>query len=345
MCWFGCLLCSAGACVRGGFGTSGQDPASRDSRPLPSDSTNDDTGNGTDAPTSDSRVGAVFEAAEVLLTESFDDADLVGRGWYDNPSATISTAERAPGSAASWECTIDAGQSACRGGSPRRHLFAATDAVYIRYQVKFSTNYQRGGTLFLLTDADRTLIGPASSQLAVLFSQVDGRIEVRLEDNARVDSNCVRLTDDTIVGCGSGGFEDYTFSEARSVASCNGLVGIVDRWECFSAGSTSGYFSYRIWSSPEIVFSETPGPDYKNSWHLVEIYVRMNSIVGGIGVPDGVIALRRDGQVVLALERVLLRTGTQPDLRFNQLLTAADFQAVSDQSVWFDELSVARASP
>jgi hypothetical protein len=54
---------------------------------------------------------------------------------------------------------------------------------------------------------------------------------VALQDSKNVDLGCVLLNNDTLVGC-NGDFSTYSFTDQRSVCSCNGLARDVVTEEC-----------------------------------------------------------------------------------------------------------------
>lgn len=68
----------------------------------------------------------------------------------------------------------------------------------------------------------------------------------------------------------------------------------------------------------------------------------LNSIVDGVGQVDGKLAYRLDGELVVAYERILYRTGRHPDMAFNQVLIApyiGDGSPV-EQTMWIDDFMV-----
>lgn len=126
-----------------------------------------------------------------------------------------------------------------------------------------------------------------------------------MQDSKNVDPNCILLNNNSIVGC-DGDFDSYAFSENRSVCSCNGLIGDLDRRDCFpSSGNTHGYYSSRAWAADSIYFRNIPGPYYKNDWHHIETYFEMNSIDAGIGIVDGKIRYWYDGQLLISSDSIL----------------------------------------
>jgi hypothetical protein len=290
--------------------------------------------------------GAAYRGA-VLFFEPFEDASFEARGWYDTLGASLSTTEHIAGSTASFECRFAVGATGCEGGSPARHLFEGQEAVYLSYWVKYSESYIGSGQPYhphefhFVTDADDQWVGPAYTHLTTYTEQVGGVPRIALQDSRNVDLSCILRNDDSFVGC-NGDFATYGFTEARSVCSCNGLIGDLDGRDCFPNGDGTWY-SARFWDAPERLFTDEPGPYYKADWHFIECYFRMNTIADGVGIADGQIRYWYDGAEVIALEHVLLRTADHAALRFNQFLVApyiGDGSPV-DQTMWVDDLTVA----
>jgi hypothetical protein len=116
--------------------------------------------------------------------------------------------------------------------------------------------------------------------------------------------------------------------------------------DCFNQGDGT-YYSARYWDSAEKMFLDQAGPRYKGDWHFIECCFKMNSIINGIGVADGVIQYRYDGKLTIDLHHILFRTGKYPDMKFNQFLIApyiGDGSPV-DQYLWVDNLSVTTTRP
>ena len=84
--------------------------------------------------------------AGILFSESFEDADLAGRGWYDG------TKFRIVGDAAAGKGCIEYEwpdrQSGVKGSSPVRRLFEPTDEVSIRFYLKLSKGWGWSGQNF-----------------------------------------------------------------------------------------------------------------------------------------------------------------------------------------------------
>lgn len=276
---------------------------------------------------------------QVLFFEPFEDASFASREWYDGPDGLITTTEHAPGSTSSFRCDWSTGAQRCAQGSPRRRLFSAVEKLYVSYWIKNDPTLDRHlGLVSVMTDTDDPAVGPNDSHLTAAMGEDQGVLRYDLTDTRNVDPNCVKLTDSTVVGC-AGNFDGYAFTEARSVCACNGLVGDVQGWQCDAAGGNV-YLSRRSWQSTGAPF----GAPYDTAWHLVEIELRMNTIAGGIGQPDGVFRYWLDGALVLSSERALFRTGAHPAMAWNQILFEPFLEnpATRSQVLWLDDLTVAR---
>jgi hypothetical protein len=94
------------------------------------------------------------------------------------------------------------------------------------------------------------------------------------------------------------------------------------------------------WKAPSKLFTDS-------RWHFVEAYVRLNTVPGGKAVNDGLVRYWFDRQLVIDHANVMLRTGANPTLQFNQIAIApyiGDGSPVA-QSMWIDDLTVASGRP
>ncbi|MFA6572174.1 MAG: hypothetical protein WCT77_13180, partial [Bacteroidota bacterium] len=230
-------------------------------------------------------------AQTILFTENFEDNNFASRGWYDAPKGTISTTEHISGSSACLECKFLKGKTNCAGGTPSRRLFTETDELYVSYWVKYSANWEGSNKPYhphefnIMTNADDKYVGPAITHLTLYIEQNEGRPLLALQDSKNVDQNCILQNNNNFIGC-NGDFNSYQFTENRSVAACNGIVGGYDRRDCFNYGG-GYYYSARVWDCDSVYFRDEQGAYYKNDWHHVEAYFKLNNIVAGKGIPDG----------------------------------------------------------
>lgn len=285
------------------------------------------------------------DGQNILLFEDYESGDFASKGWYDGFPDQRTTAEYKNGTHA-YAGHFTQGATSSGAG---RHLFTPTDKIYMSYWVKYSSNYIGSGVSYhphewnILTNEDWEYQGPADTYLTTYIEQNAGRPILALQDSKNVDPNCILLNNNSFVGC-NGDFNTYPFNENRSVCSCNGLAGYVDRRDCFaSSGSSHGYYSSRAWAADSIYFRNEPGPHYKNDWHFIEAYFEMNTIENGIGIPNGKIRYWYDGQILISSDSILMRTGAHPDMKFNQLFYGGYIGVGSpvDQTWWVDDLTLA----
>jgi hypothetical protein len=165
--------------------------------------------------------------------------------------------------------------------------------------------------------------------LTTYIEQTGGTPLIGIQDGLNVDQTKI-------------GVNLTAVTESRGVAGCNGSSdGYPDN--CYSNGSA--YTNEKKWKAPAQYFTDSPGAFYKNDWHFVEAYVKMNSIAAGKGVNDGVVQYWFDGQLIIDRHDVLLRTAVNAAMQFNQFVIApyiGDGSPVT-QSMWIDNLTVATA--
>jgi len=274
-------------------------------------------------------------AKDVFLEELFEDTNFSDRGWYDNTALILSEKEHIPGSKRSAEFHFKQGAKTPDSGSAIRHKFPETESVYVSFYVKYSENWEGSNKpyhpheIYLLTNKDDAWAGPAYSHLTAYIEQNEGEPLLAVQDGKNIDEANINadLTDKT---------------ESRAVAGCNGNTDGTGKTECYRAGKV--HYNGKTWRAGDILFSDERGKNYKGDWHFVEALFKLNSIQDGKGIPDGVVKYWLDGKLIINHEKVLLRTGSHPDMKFNQLLLSpyiGDGSPV-DQTTWMDNLTVAR---
>lgn len=127
-------------------------------------------------------VQARTHTDDILFSESFEDADLADRNWYDGTKFRIVGDAAAGRGCIEYEWTD--GQSGVKGSSPVRHLFEPTDEVSIRFYLKLSKgwgwsgrNYHPHLTHFLTTENSKWH-GPAASHLTLYIEPVGGKLRL-----------------------------------------------------------------------------------------------------------------------------------------------------------------------
>jgi len=287
----------------------------------------------------DAGAGVDIPPGVILFVEPFDDNDFVSRGWYDGPSGAISPASHdGPGAL---ECTFDVGGTSCRDGKPARHAITPSETVYVSLWVRYDDAWVGSGLsyhpheLHFTTNEDSQWVGPANTHLTLYIEHVGGQPRLAMQDSLNVDTGCILRNDDSFVGCG-GDFATYPFTESRSAASCNGLAGDWDFRDCFFGGY---WYSAKGWEAAQTLTN--------GEWHFVEAYFGLNSIAGGVGLPDGQVRYALDRQLLISSDGVLLRTGVHDAMRFDHFLMLPYIGDGSpiQQTVLYDELTVATGKP
>ncbi len=270
----------------------------------------------------------------VLFEEKFEDTDWASRGWYDSPNLAITSADQIQGSGHScvwhWKNKGDTKPEAGRG----RVLFTPTESVTLSFSIKFSKNWDWTGRgwhphmLHFMTTENSAYDGPAFSHLTLYCEVVDGKPRLLIQDGqnidlARVGENLVGVTEERSVAGGNGDPDGYGGGHYKS-----GEV----------------YWNGKGWGPDKIYFSDQPGPYYKNDWHHIKARFKLNSIVEGKGINDGVLQYWYDGELIMDYRDVLLRTGRHPTMKINQFLMLPYFGpgVPHEQTVWIDDLKITR---
>jgi hypothetical protein len=277
--------------------------------------------------------------ADILFQENFEDSNFAGRGWYDNKSPLLSSVEHITGSTNSLQFHFAKGAvTPDNFAASMRRKFQATDSVYISYYIKHSSSWVGSNVayhphmFYFLTNKDGDWTGPSYTYMTAYIEENAGKSLVRIQDGMNIDRSNIG--------------KDLTgITENRSVAGCNGDSDGYGAGECYPNGSD--YWNGKQWKSSSVLFGNTQGPYYKNDWHLVEAYIKLNSIVNGKAAKDGIVQYWLDGNPILDHKNVVIRTGKNPDMMFNQILIGPYIGVGSpvDQSMWIDNLVVATTPP
>lgn len=272
--------------------------------------------------------------AIILFQEDFEDTNFASRGWYDALRGKITSSEHIEGSTASLECRFLVGERGCEGGTPGRHLFEETDEIYLSYYVKYSSNYTGSNKPYhphefhFLTTENDIYTGPARTHLTTYIEQNEGTPLLAIQDGENIDESNI-------------GVDLTNITEGRAVAGCNGDSDGYGEGECYLNGAV--HYNGKLWKADSIYFRDETGKYYKNDWHFIEAYFKLNSIVDGKGIPDGIVRYWYDGELLIDHNDVMLRTGAHPNMGFNQFLMApyiGDGSPV-EQVMWIDNLTVA----
>ena len=273
----------------------------------------------------------------LLFKEDFEDANFSERLWYDNVNLNLSTTEHVEGSSSSLEFRFLQGAAAPISGASIRKEITETDEVYISYYVKYSSNWEGSNVnthpheFYLLTNLNGDWDGFAYTHLTYYIEQNEGVPVIGFQDAQNIDTSQI-------------GVDLTSTTENRALAGCNGNSDGYGNDGCYSMGGN--YLNGKLWRASGVYFKDTPGAYYKNDWHHVETYVKLNSVVNGKAVKDGQMKYWFDGIQVMNFEDVMLRTGEHPDMKFNQF-AIGPYMASSpvDQTFWIDNLTVRTSKP
>lgn len=289
------------------------------------------------APIPEPPPAAASVAGTLLLQENFADGNIAARGWYDNTNLVLSTAEHIPGSASSAAFVFNAGATTPTSGGAMRKQFAESDSIYISYWVKYSSNWreQPGSTsghheILLTTNMDDVYTNLSFNRLTAYLEtwgtsgqNVPVTPNISFQDGANIDQAKINVN-------------LVNVTENRATCGCNG-VSDPYLFECYDAGG-GVYRNTKF--IPGVNNSITLG-----TWHHVEAYIKLNSIVNSKGVADGIVNYWLDGVPQLQLSNVIMRTNANPKMKFNQFVFAPYMWngAPASQTFWIDDLTVATA--
>jgi hypothetical protein len=277
----------------------------------------------------------------VLFHETFADAAFTARGWYDGAMA-MTTAQHIPGSTGALEAHFLPGSALPTWGGPARHLFQPTSTVYVSYWVKYSANWVGSGQpwhpheFMVLSNLDGNYDNPAFNWLNVYIEQnyqAGGIPRIAVQDNNAINMS-YGVPPLNLVG----------ITENRSTSGCNGV------FETALSSSTCynnpPWYNAKTVDAAGVYFQPNPGPGYKGDWNRVEVYFQLNSVVGGIGQPDGVMQFWFNGALVIDRHDIMYRTGARASLQFQQFVVGPYMNSSPvDQTAWYDDLIVATSHP
>jgi hypothetical protein len=290
--------------------------------------------------TSSITVTAVSGGGTLLFQENFEDANLSSRGWYDNTSTLLSTVEHIAGSNSSAQYHFLAGATTPTTGGAQRHKFTPSSSLYVSYYVKYSANWVGSGQtyhpheFYAMSNLDGDFDGPSNAYMTVYLEQNyqnGGKPAMYIQDNKSINTTSGALPNN-LVGV----------TENRSTSGCNGIS--ESPWSVVSCYDAPPWYNAKGMIGP-VVFQPNAGAGYKNNWNFVEAYYQLNTVVNGIGQPDGVLQYWFNGALIIDRHDVIYRTGARPTLQFNQFLVApyiGDGSPV-DQSMFIDNLRLATA--
>jgi hypothetical protein len=306
-----------------------------------------------------STVVVTASTATVLFQEGFEDSNAGARGWFDLAGAwPLSSTEHAPGASThslEWHFGVGVVSPVNGGG---RHDFTPSDGVYLSYYVKQSANWGGSGAtydphmFYILTNVDVPVPGGApglSRTHLTLYNELNyvtgsggSRAHAAMQDALNI--NPAYLNQDVSPG-------HSPTTEDRAIAGYNGQPesGFA-YWDTYLSGGL--YFNGKWWASNfpapgTLVMTDAT----KNSWHHVETYYQLNTIVGGIGQRDGVLQYWFDGMLLVDRHDIYYRTGKYPNMKFTQFIMGPYMSpnggtgSPINQYMWIDDLLLATGKP
>jgi hypothetical protein len=255
------------------------------------------------APPAPDAADDAANAEGVLFRESFDDADLVKRGWYDGDQFRIvNDVPRAGAGCIEYEWA-DA-NSRVSGSAPARHLIEPTDEVFVRYYLRLAKGWGWSGRTYhphlthVLTTENDKYVGPAATHLTLYIEPVDGKLRLAAQDIQNKDAPH-GLTQGPL----RGGYNATTFDSKARLFEGDG------EWHCVEA----------------------------------QFKLNTLDVKNDCPNPDGIVRGWFDGELVVDRTDVVLRSTDFPNMRFNQFLVApyfGDGLLPHAQKLWIDELVV-----
>lgn len=281
-----------------------------------------------------------YSLGAILFQENFEDTNVASRGWYDSTRLQLSAVEHIPGSTKSVEYHFTPGSTTpAVSGKAMRKILTETDSIYMSAYVKHSENWIGSNKPYhpheflILTNLEDKWTGPSATHMTAYIEEINGKPVIALQDSLNIDESRV-------------GQDLTNITECRATSGCNGASNddhaILD---CYRAGDA--HRNWKKWTTSKIYFQDSRGPYYRGDWHHIEAYFKLNSIVNGKGVADGIARYWFDGVLVIDHSNVVMRTAQYPNMKFNQFMIApyiGDGSPV-DQTMWVDDLTVATARP
>jgi len=281
-------------------------------------------------------------SATLLFSEDFENSSFTSRGWYDGAMTALTSTTPQHGS---YAAQFAFAQGATNPSSPyagaMRHLFTATDELYVSFYIKFATGWRGSQQLyhphqiFILSDLDGDYAGMANAYLDTYIefrsdigSPYAIRPQLAIQDAMRVNYS---------LGTPPNNLSATT--ENRSVGSCNTPVQTGATGDCYTTGGN-------YWWSADTWKDETTNV-LTNAWHKVEAYFKMNTISGNIGQHDGIMQEWIDGTQVINRTNVLYRTNQDSTKKWHQFVIApyiGDGSPIA-QTFYIDNLNVWDGSP
>ena len=163
----------------------------------------------------------------VLFEETFDNAALGERGWYDGTACKI--AEQAVRGKGCIEYEWVLNNQKVQGSSSQRHLFKPVDEIYIRFYLRLSKDWEWSGRNYhphlthFLTSENSEYHGPAASHLTLYIEPVAGKLRLAATDIQNQD-----MPHGLTQGPLRGGYNGMLYDSKEELF-------VDDQWHCIEA--------------------------------------------------------------------------------------------------------------
>ncbi len=219
---------------------------------------------------------------KILFSESFDDANLESRGWYDGVSSRISPEARKGEGCIEYEWVK--GDNNVKGSAQKRHLIEPVNEVYIRFYLKLSKGWQWTGKNYhphlthFMTSENSEYHGPAASHLTLYVEPVNGKLRLAATDIQNKDAPH-GLTQGELKGGYNGKlydskevlFDDNEWHCVEAFFKLNSLDIAKDKPN--KDGIVRGWFDgEKVIDRTDVVFRSTDFPDMKINQFLMAPY-------------------------------------------------------------------------
>jgi hypothetical protein len=171
----------------------------------------------------------------------------------------------------------------------------------------------------LLTNADDDWTGPAWTYLSVRFETSAFRPRIEIQDGRRINASQLGVN---LLGTAT----------THAIAGGNGNQ---------ATNSSYWFDGTDYWNNSD--FDAGSNVFQNDTWHFVECYAAMNSIVDGIPQANGALRYWVDGNLIINQSALYLRTAQYATQKFDKLLLVPYMDAGSPitQDMWIDNLTVA----
>lgn len=221
--------------------------------------------------------------AHILFSESFDDSQLLKRGWYDGSKFLIDKTQAHTGGGCI-EYAWQANTTKPANTSGIRRLFEPTDTVYLRFHIKLSKNWGWSGRSYhphlmhFMTTENAKYHGPAASHLTVYIEPQNGRLRLAAQDIQNKDAPH-GLTQGPLRGGYNGKFHDskeslfldYKWHMVEAMFKLNSLN--VNRNKPNADGIVRGWFDGKlVVDRADVILRSTDFPNMRFNQFLLTPY-------------------------------------------------------------------------